>query len=75
MTNPTINEVIIAWMTENGYGGFYDEHGGCVYGCTLDDLFPCEYTEQCRAGYNGKILNEYGEWVDSIVAMKPEARE
>ena len=49
MPNPTLREIITAWLTANGYDGLYSRECGC----RLNDLIPCDEPDinDCAAGY------------------------
>ena len=46
----TIRDVVEAYLDRFGYDGLY-LHGQQGCGCVLDDLMPCEYSDDCRAGH------------------------
>ena len=47
--NPTVKEIVLKYLQENGYDGLFTEDCGCE----LSDLMPCSYDclEYCEAGY------------------------
>lgn len=49
----TVNEIITAWLKENGFDGL----AGSCCGCTLDDIMPCELCHpiRCVAAYKVKM--------------------
>lgn len=42
---PTVNEIVIAYLKDNGYVGLSD---GFKCGCGIDDLFPCNFGHSCQ---------------------------
>ncbi len=49
--NPTVKEIVMAYLLEHGFDGMYREEE-CA--CRLTDLFPCgEPGDDCEAGYAG----------------------
>lgn len=51
MSNPTAEEIIMAYLVANGFDGLYNRDGECA--CEVADLFPCGSAgvRWCRAGY------------------------
>ena len=46
--NPTVFQIVQAWLNENGYTGLFQDECGC----TLEDFAPCgEISQECEAGY------------------------
>ena len=71
MTNPTVRDVIDTWLQLNKYDGLYNEREEC--GCFLTDLMPCDgAAHDCKAGYHGSERTCDGEYVDFVVAERPE---
>jgi hypothetical protein len=51
MKNPTIQEMVAAYLTGHGFDGLYSD-SECA--CLVSDLFPCgEVFSDCIAGYKG----------------------
>lgn len=49
--NLSVQEIVIAYLKQNGYDGLYNDDCGC----TLDDFMPCgEVGPDCSAGYRMK---------------------
>ncbi len=52
-----VEDIVKAWLKENGYDGLVNLHGEC--GCDIDDLNPCcELCHECEAAY----LHSDGLW-------------
>jgi hypothetical protein len=46
----TVRDILVKWLTANGYDGLYDEDGECA--CAVDDLCPCDSEVLwCQPGY------------------------
>ena len=56
--NPTIREIVLKYLKENGYDGLCNNDCGCG----LNDLMPCDGKSigECRAGYSG---GEPDNWI------------
>jgi hypothetical protein len=68
MKNPTVVEMVSAYLREHGYDGLWGD-AGCA--CELGDLAPCdEPWSECQAGY--KATCPCGDYDFRIVADKPE---
>lgn len=70
MTNPTVTEIVEAYLREHGYDGLYDDSCcGCPVGRLGTD--ECEYSGYCRAGYKRKPDPD-SEWADEPWIIGPE---
>jgi hypothetical protein len=69
--NPTVREIVGAWLTAHGYSGLYWDDCGCA----VDELMHCGECDVslCRAGY--RVPNP--KWPDDyyIVPEKPTDEE
>jgi hypothetical protein len=44
----TVNDIVVKYLTDNGYDGLYNDDCGCV----ITDLCPCfELSPDCHAGH------------------------
>jgi len=49
----TAKEIIIKYLTDNGYDGLYNNDDDC--GCGIDDLLPCGASpDDCKPAYKCK---------------------
>lgn len=52
-----VEEMIADYLFRSGFGGLYNENGGCC--CEKTDLFPCGCVSgSCKAGY--RVVCESG---------------
>lgn len=69
----TIKEIILDYLTKNGFDGLLNSMGAC--GCPTEDLMPCtEPSVHCEAGYKGPCT--CGEGCDfAIYREKPKPED
>lgn len=73
--NPTIKDIVAAYLKASGYDGLYNTTGDC--GCELADLFACGGNDcDCQAGYkvpcDGETCPAFGDCDWHIAAEKPD---
>jgi hypothetical protein len=70
---PTVKEIIVKYLKENGYDGLC--YTDC--GCDIDDLAPCDcINDDCEAGHRMLCENPGCEYVmdcsGTCIRTKPE---
>ena len=66
-------EIIVAWLRQHGYDGFYSPDGDCV--CGIEDLL--EPLNECLCGYchpGYRVVCDSGEHGYDITPDKPEEK-
>jgi hypothetical protein len=64
----TFRDIVVKWLTANGYDGLY----GDECGCDISDIMPCgEFGSECKAGY--KMPCDCGDHDFQIGNVKSEA--
>ena len=73
--NPTVVEIVKAFLKQNGYDGLYNTDRYCR--CQLSDLVPCgEIGSDCQAGFKvpcpgGDDYEAYGDCDFHIQGTNP----